>query len=167
MPTADSSPRFPDIQTLYSDHHHWLHAWLRKKMGCSHSAADLAHDTFLRLLNKPEPVEIRESRAFLVTVARSVMSNHFRRQKLERAYLEALAQMPEALQPSLEEQAILLQTLDALDRLLDGLEVPVRKAFLWSQLEGLAHGEIARRLHVSVSTVKRYILKAGVQCFFA
>lgn len=156
-----------DLGALYSDHHGWLHNWLRKKLGCSQSAADLAHDTFLRLLTRREPLEIRESRAFLTAVAQSVLSNHFRRQKLERAYLEALAALPEALTPSLEEQAILLETLVELERLLDGLDAPVRKAFLWSQVEGLGHAEIAARLQVSLSTVKRYIVKAGVQCFFA
>lgn len=166
MSLTDSPPSL-DIQTLYCDHHSWLHNWLRKKLGCGSSAADLTHDTFLRLLTKKDPIEIRESRALLVTVARSVLSNHFRRQKLERAYVEVLASLPEQVMPSLEDQAILLETLIELDRLLDGLAAPVRQAFLWSQLDGLSHGEIATRLGISIPTVKRYIVKAGVQCFFA
>jgi len=157
----------PDLGALYSDHHSWLQGWLRRKLGCSHSAADLAQDTFLRLLSRSEPLQIRESRALLTSVAKSVLSNHFRRQKLERAYLEALAALPEAQTPSLEEQAILLETLVELARLLDGLEAPVRKAFLWSQVEGLGQAEIAARLGVSLATVKRYIVKAGMRCFFA
>lgn len=166
MPPPDSQPCV-DVQTLYLDHHGWLHNWLRKKLGCGSSAADLTHDTFLRLLTKKDPIEIRESRALLVTIARSVLNNHFRRQKLERAYLEVLSSLPEHVMPSLEDQAILLETLIELDRLLDGLAPDVRQAFLWSQLDGLGHVEIATRLGVSVTTVKRYIVKAGVQCFFA
>lgn len=166
MPPHDTQPCI-DIQTLYIDHHGWLQNWLRKKLGCGSSAADLTHDTFLRLLTKKDPIEIRESRALLVTIARSVLSNHFRRQKLERTYLEVLASLPEHVMPSLEDQAILLETLIELDRLLDGLAPDVRQAFLWSQLDGLAHADIAARLNVSVTTVKRYIVKAGVQCFFA
>ena len=38
------------IHMLYSDHHGWLHGWLRKKMGCSHRAADLAHSVGAKLL---------------------------------------------------------------------------------------------------------------------
>ncbi|MGG2396707.1 sigma-70 family RNA polymerase sigma factor [Pseudomonas sp. SH1-B] len=166
MPMTDNSSA-ADFGTLYLDHHGWLQGWLRRKLGCSASAADLAQDTFVRLLAKPEPIEIRDSRAVLVTVARSVLSNYFRRQKLERAYLEALACVPEPLMPSLEEQAILLETLQELDRLMDGLDVPVRQAFLWFQLDGMRHTEIAERLGVSVTTVKRYIIKAGVQCCFS
>ena len=66
--------------------------------------------------------------------------------------------------PSAETQWILLETLAALDEVLSRLALPVRQAFLWSQLDGLSHGEIAERLGASITTVKRYIVKAGAQC---
>lgn len=153
-----------DLAVLYRQENGWLQSWLRRRLKCSQSAADLAQDTFMRLLQKPEPMEIHAPRHFLAKVAQSVLSNHYRRQSLERAYLEALAAMPERVAPCLEIQAILLETLIELDALLEQLEYPVRAAFLWSQLEGLSHGEIAERLDVSITTVKRYIIKAGALC---
>lgn len=155
------------IHSLYSDHHGWLHGLLRRKLGCTHRAADLAHDTFVRLLAREECLAIQEPRAFLTTVAQRVLANHWRREQLERAYLEALAQMPEALAPSPEERAILLETLAEIDRLLDGLPTLVRRAFLHAQLDGMGHAEIAEALGLSVSTVKRHLLRAGAQCYFA
>lgn len=118
----------------------------------------------MRLLAKEQVPELHAPRTFLAKVAQSVLCNHYRRQKLERAYLEALAAMPEQVAPSLETQAILLETLIALDAALEGLERPVREAFLLSQVDGLSHGEIAARLDVSITTVKRYIIKAGAMC---
>ncbi|MCP6237237.1 RNA polymerase subunit sigma, partial [Klebsiella pneumoniae] len=85
-----------------SDHHGWLSNWLRRRLGCPQNAADLAQDTFLRLLTAREQPVILEPRAFLTTIARRVLANHFRRQEIERAYLEALAAQPEALVPSEE-----------------------------------------------------------------
>ncbi|WP_407058407.1 sigma factor [Zoogloea oleivorans] len=38
------------VHALYSDHHAWLFGWLRKKLGCAHNAADVAQDTFLRIM---------------------------------------------------------------------------------------------------------------------
>lgn len=93
-----------------------------------------------------------------------MLSNHFRRQKLEKAYLQALALLPEEVAPSAETQWLLLETLMALDEVLGRLALPVRQAFLWSQLDGLSHGEIAERLGTSITTVKRYIVQAGAQC---
>ena len=39
------------IETLYGDHHGWLRGWLRKKLGNAFDAADLAHDTYVRILS--------------------------------------------------------------------------------------------------------------------
>ncbi|TBV11985.1 sigma-70 family RNA polymerase sigma factor [Stutzerimonas kirkiae] len=160
-------PPHHQLSMLYQAHHAWLQGWLRKRLGDSEHAADLAQDTFMRLLERDELESLRQPRAYLASVAQNVLYNHLRRKKLEQAYLQALARVPEAYAPSLEERAILMETLVALDRLLDGLSVPVRKAFLWSQLEGWTQERIARQLGVSLTTVKRYIVKAGQQCFFA
>ncbi|MCV2219549.1 sigma-70 family RNA polymerase sigma factor, partial [Thauera sp. Sel9] len=146
------------------DHHHWLHVWLRKKLGCSEHAADLAHDTFLRLIDRDEPVELREPRAFLTTIAKGLIANHFRRQKIERAWLDALSNQPIPLSPSPEERALIVEALLRIDTLLDGLPPRVRSAFLLSQLEGLTYAEIAERQGVSVSMVKKYMLQAVTQC---
>lgn len=155
------------VAELYTDHHTWLHGWLRRRLGCSHRAADLAHDTFLRLLNRQEPVAIQEPRAFLTTVAQRVLANHWRREYLEQAYLEALALQPEALAPSPEERQVILATLFEIDALLATLPDEVRRAFLLSQLDGLKQGEIAVELGVSVTTVKRHLRQAGTLCYFA
>lgn len=155
------------VHQLYSNHHAWLQGWLRNKLGCSARAADLAHDTFLRLLAREDAVALQEPRAFLTTVAQRVLYNHFRREQIERAYLDALAARPPALAPGPEERAMLLEALCEIDRLLDGLPLPVRRAFLYAQLDGMGHAEIAARLDVSLTTVKRYLVRAMAQCYFA
>ncbi|MFN3988093.1 MAG: sigma-70 family RNA polymerase sigma factor [Rhodocyclaceae bacterium] len=155
------------VAELYTDHHRWLHTWLRRRLGCSHRAADLAHDTFVRLLNRDEPVAIQEPRAFLTTIAQRVLANHWRREYLEHAYLEALALQPEALAPSPEERQLVVSTLLEIDALLATLPNDVRRAFLLSQLDGLNQTQIAAELGVSVTTVKRYLTRAGTLCYFA
>jgi RNA polymerase sigma-70 factor (ECF subfamily) len=152
------------MHALYSDHHGWLHGWLRKKVGCRFDAADLAHDTFLRVLTAPRLDEIREPRAFLATVAHGVMVNFLRRRDIERAYVEALAAQPEALSPDPQERAIVVETLVQIDAMLKGLAPKVRHAFLLSQLQGLRYAEIAERLGVSVSMIKKYMLQAVTHC---
>ncbi|HEX8609682.1 MAG TPA: sigma-70 family RNA polymerase sigma factor [Telluria sp.] len=154
------------VEHLYSHHHGWLRAWLRNKLGCSHRAADLAHDIFLRLLARDEPVSIDQPRAFLTTVAQRVLANHWRREQIERAWLQALAQVPATLSPSPEERAILLETLVEIDRLLAGLPPQVKRAFLHAQLDGMSQAAIAAELGISLSTVKRHLVRAGAQCYF-
>lgn len=151
---------------LYREHRSWLTDWLRRRLGsCPDRAADFAHDTFLRLLQAgDQPPALAQPRSYLATIARGLLVDHFRRQDLEHAYLEELAALPLAMHPSPEERAIIMETLLALDRLLDGLGPKVREAFLLAQLEGWEYARIAEHLGVSVSSVKKYMQKAVLQC---
>jgi RNA polymerase sigma-19 factor, ECF subfamily len=162
--SAETEP----VALLYRDHNQWLRGWLRKKLGCADRASDLAHDTFVRVLsNRSVAGDIREPKAFLTTIAQRVLSNHWRREALEKAWLDALAQLPEPFALSPEDRAILLETLVELDRILDALPAKVRKAFLMYQLDGATHTEVANALGVSVITAKRYTMRGLQQCYFA
>lgn len=162
-----------DVHNLYTDHHSWLYNWLRRRMGCSHTAADLAQDTFVRILARrgdvaPESLQpLQEPRAYLWAIAKGLVVDNLRRRSLEHAYLEALAQLPEASSISPEEQEILLQTLHRIDALLDQLPAQVRQAFLLSQIQGLTYAEIAQQMNLSQRTIKRYMQQGFAQCITA
>ena len=163
MPTIDHALQ-DDITTLYSDHHGWLQGWLRKKIGNAFDAADIAQDTFARIIASRDLRTVEEPRAYLTTVAKGLMINWYQRQALERAYLDALALMPEQIAPSAEQRYIILETLHEIDSMLDALPGKVREAFLLSQLEGMKYEDIAQQIGVSLITVKRYMKQAFLQC---
>jgi RNA polymerase sigma-70 factor (ECF subfamily) len=157
-----------DVRNLYSNHHHWLVNWLRRRLRNAENADDMAQDTFLYVLGKPEQVaQLREPRAWLSSIAKGLIIDRYRRQQVEQAYLQALAHVPEQDMPSPEERLILLETLTRIDALLDGLKPNVRTAFLLSRLEGLGYQAIAERLEVSVSSVEKYMATAIRHCFLA
>ena len=153
------------LHTLYEDHHNWLCGWLRKRLGCVDHAADLAQDTFIRVLTQRRAPELREPRAYLSTVARSLMIDLFRRRAVEQAYLETLALIPEPVAFSPEARTLIIETLMEIDRLLYGLGSRTREIFLMAQLDGLRYVEIGRRLGVSVTTVKKHAVRALTHCF--
>ena len=159
-----SSPHLT-VQALYSEHHGWLKNWLRSKLGNAADAADLAQDTFLRLLGKGDSLELHTPRAFLCTVARGLVIDHWRREELERAYLEALAQVPEATAPSPEERELILEVLERIALMLDRLKPKARTAFLLAQCEGLTHKEVAAQMGISLRSVERYVADALYQCY--
>jgi len=156
----------PDVDSLYRDNHRWLKAWLRSRMGNPADADDLAQDTFIRVLRAHAGVQmtVREPRAYLATIAGRLLANFYRRQSIERVYLEVLATLPQDEIPSLETQALMKEALLEIDRMLDGLGYKVKQAFVLAQFEELPYAQIAQRLDVSLRTVKNYVARAMVHC---
>ncbi|TEQ87502.1 sigma-70 family RNA polymerase sigma factor [Pseudomonas aeruginosa] len=153
------------VGLMFQNDYSWLSGHLRRYLGCPHSAEDIASETFLKVLALPDPASIREPRALLTTIARRLMYDGWRRQDLERAYLESLAGLPEALAPSAEEQAQVVETLLRLERMLAGLSPKARAAFIHSQIGGLTYVEIAGLLEVSVSRIHQYMVEGFKQCY--
>ncbi|MCX2685022.1 sigma-70 family RNA polymerase sigma factor [Pseudomonas sp. DCB_AW] len=163
MPANDLSLRSA-VNDLYCEHHGWLNGWLRKRLGNAFDAADLTQDTFVRVIKARSALDIREPRPYLSRIAKGLLIDLIRRRSLEQAYLEALASLPEALQPSLEEQAILLQAVVEIDRLLQGLGPKVKQVFMLSQFDGLTYPQIAEHMNISVRSVNNYMAKAMEHC---
>ncbi|MCA1323673.1 sigma-70 family RNA polymerase sigma factor [Herbaspirillum sp. alder98] len=167
MSHSDSIPP-PQLQALYADHHGWLQTWLRKKLGCHFTAEDLTQDTFVRLLVRPRELDgTRNPRAYLSTIAQGLVVDHWRRQEIERAWVATLMLLPEAVMPSAEQQAIIIETLMEVDRILASLPEKPRSAFLLAHLHDLTYAEIAGQLNVSERMVKKYMAQAMLHCLSA
>lgn len=156
---------YPLIGQLFKRDYGWLCGRIARVLGCPHNAQDVAAETFLRVLALPDPSAIREPRALLTTIARRLVYEGWRRQDLERAYLQSLALAPEQVHPSPEERAVLIETLVAVDRLLDGLSAKAKAAFLCHQLDGLTYAQIGAQLGVSTSRVQQYMAQAFARCY--
>ncbi|MBP0597144.1 sigma-70 family RNA polymerase sigma factor [Herbaspirillum sp. LeCh32-8] len=155
------------LGSLYRSHHGWLHGWLRKKLGCGHHAADVAHDTFLRIIaSRDALLGMREPRAFLTTTAKRLLIDQARHAAIEQAYLAELALLADSLPgyPSPEETLLAVQALQQIGAALEGLADKPREAFLLHYLEGQAQGEVAAVLGVSVRMVHKYLVKALLHC---
>lgn len=162
--TEPAAQRHETLRRLFGQHHSWLRDRLRARLGCPDDAADMASETFAQVVAMPTPQGIREPRALLTTIAQRLMYDTWRRRDLERAYLEALAAQPEPVHPSPQERMLVLETLEAIDRLLDGLSPRARTAFLCSQLDGMKYADIAAQLGVSTIRVRQYVAKGMMLC---
>lgn len=154
-----------DIATLYADHHAWLRDWLRRRNGCTQRAADLAQDTFCRLLEWPDLILVEHPRRYLATVARRLLIDDRRRARAELSFLEAWALLADDTAPSPERIAAAIDELVAIAQLLDGVPAKARRAFLLSRLDGLSYRDIATELGVSTSMVKQYIARVLSHCY--
>lgn len=152
------------IEQIYEQHHSWLYGWLKGKLHNTCDAADVAHDTFLRILAARNAAHIREPRDYLATIARGLVIDRYRRCAIETAYLQTLAARPEGLVISEEDKALIIETLVAVDKALAGLGTRARQIFILSQVDGMTYQQIALQLKVSLTTVKKHMIRALTEC---
>ncbi len=166
MSVADLSLR-EEVQTLYSDHHGWLYGWLRRKLGCPHRAADVAHDTFERVLAARDALcGVQQPRAWLTTTATRLIIDEARRERLRQAYLAELAVLMEAQQghPSPEQTLVALQALEQVSAVLEAVSAKARQAFVRHYLDGEPIAAVAAELGVSTRMVGKYLAQVLVRC---
>ena len=156
-----------DCEQVYRDHHRWLKNWLQQSTHCSEQAADLAHDAFVRLLTSRYRDFGDQPRALLRRVARNLLVDHWRRQEVERAWLDAIAHLPEPEVPSAETRALIIETLLRIESALSQLPMQTQRIFELSQFDGLKQQDIADKIGVSINTVRRHMKKALTACILA
>lgn len=168
MSASDSPSRHVEI--LYANHHGWLRNWLRRKLGCNDQAADLAHDTFLKVLGMPNALAgVQEPRAYLSTMARRLLIDRVRHQQIEQAYLAELALIADDLPvaPSPEAVLMAIQALQQFSDALAALPAKASEAFLLHYLHEKTQPEIAAHFGISIRMVQKYLAQALLHCHAA
>ncbi|MBD8492096.1 sigma-70 family RNA polymerase sigma factor [Pseudomonas syringae] len=152
------------VQSIYAQHHSWLYGWLKGKLSNTCDAADLAHDTFVRILAARNAADIREPRDYLTTIARGLVIDRYRRRTIEQAWLQSMAARPEAVAISEEDKAVIIETLMAVDKTLAGLGARTRRIFMMTQVDGLTYQQVADQLGLSLSSIKKHMIRALTEC---
>ncbi|MFT3821815.1 MAG: sigma-70 family RNA polymerase sigma factor [Rubrivivax sp.] len=166
MPTAEFALQ-QEVEALYSDHHGWLYAWARRRLGCPHRAADLAHDTFLRVLTARDALlGVQQPRAWLTTTAKRLIVDAARRESTERAFLAELAALADQCEgyPSPEQTLAAVQALEQLSVVLAAVLPKARAAFVRHYLDGETLAAVAGELGVSTRMVQKYLAEVLLQC---
>ena len=154
-----------EVESIYQHHHAWLVALLNRKAGNRFDACELAHDVFVQLLKRPRRLDSFDgARAYLSTVAHGLCTDMQRRRALERAWHQALALHPPAVEPSPEARRIILETLAEVAAMLAQLPVKAARAFVLAHVEDWRYRQIGEELGVSERMVKRYIAQAMLHC---
>jgi RNA polymerase sigma-70 factor (ECF subfamily) len=156
-----------EVEALYSDHHGWLYAWLRRKLGCPHRAADVAQSTFLRVLTARDALfGIEQPRAWLTATAKRLIIDEARRVRIEQAFLAELAVLAEHSEghPPPEQALAVLQALEQLSAVLAAVSHKARAAFVRHYLDGETLAAVAGELGVSTKMVQKYLAQVLLQC---
>ena len=151
-----------NLGPLYRRHRGELLAYLTRRVNCRETANDLLQEAFIRLMNS-EVAKIGNVRAFLYRIANNLSIDHGRRIRVrgisDEHQLDGLAGSGDP-----QNSAIAGNTLEHLQRLIDGLPSPTREVFLLARVEQLSYKEIAIRLGLDARAVERHLNKAMAHC---
>lgn len=162
---AESS-RHQFMSAMEEDHGRALRRFLAVRM--RHASADvddLVQEVLLRLLRIPDHEAIRNPRAYLYTIASHVLHQYTLRQS---AMAELMAPMDVdaelATDSDPEATAQLEQQFEELGRGLERLSPRAYATLLMYRYEGATLEEIGRRLGVTSTMARKYLVKALTYC---
>ncbi|WP_194791008.1 sigma-70 family RNA polymerase sigma factor [Pseudomonas sp. UFMG81] len=142
-----------------------LVSFLSARLGNRQAAEDVAHDAYLRVLERTEGEQIEHPRAFLYRTALNLVVDRHRRQQVRQAEpLEVLDSDERWHSPAPTHGMQLDQRLALMQQALDELSGVCRDSFLLRKLDGLSHQQIAERLGISRSLVEKHIVNAMKHC---
>lgn len=152
-------------QRVVIQHYQELIRYLSRTLGDRQVAADLAQESFARLLERKARDVIEQPRAFLFRTAINLSIDLHRRTRVRDGEpLDSLDREGRVDDCDPQEQASQAQQLALLRRALDELPTACRQAFLLRKMEGCSHAEIAERLGISAAMVEKHVVNAMRHC---
>ncbi|AIO30632.1 RNA polymerase sigma factor [Burkholderia pseudomultivorans] len=149
---------------LESRYTHWLRRFERL-VGTRDRAADLLHETWLKLENASVPGTVSNSEAYLMRMANNLAIDQHRRDQhyVDQADIDAVLEMPDdRADPERIVGARL--TVDLLADVLQELPPRRRAILLAARVEGRLNREIAEQMGISLRLVELELRHAISHC---
>jgi len=146
-----------DFRVLYEAEYGFVWSAVRRLGVPGPVAEDAVQDTFLVAYRKRKSFEAGPARPWLYGIARGVASNYRRSaRRLARKHqaLSSAVMMGEGARDSSPHESV-----QALDRFLDGLSTADRELFVLSEVEGMTGPELAASLQTQPRTIYRRLAR--------
>ena len=155
------------IAQLFADHRGRLQKYLRARLANPDDAAELAQETYLRLLRVKRADLIRHPQAYLFRIAHNLLHELYTGRQM-RIDVEVDADVEldtlESSEPSPDEMAILAGRRALIERAVTELPAKCRLALTLHWREGLTQKEIAERMNLSRQMVQKYLANGLAHC---
>ncbi|MBW2366895.1 MAG: RNA polymerase sigma factor [Deltaproteobacteria bacterium] len=147
------------IAAMYEKYNDRLYYFIERHLGSKDEVEDVAQEVYLRLIRHLERHNLTPSFALLRTIATNLMTDRFRKRRLQSADMHVpLEEVELASQDATpEEVAWSREGLRMIKDVFDGLNTKSREAFILHRFSGLTYEQIANEMGISRSMVQRHI----------
>jgi RNA polymerase sigma-70 factor (ECF subfamily) len=151
-----------ELLNIFKAEQSQLQRLVRRLTGNPHTAEDVVHDTFIKLMHR----DVGQCDVGLVvTTARNLARDAMRAERVRTSYAESVSH--EQVHGGVvgpEDAVASRMDLDALLRALEALPRRTQRILLLSKVDGMTYPQIARGLDISVSTVEKEMISALEFC---
>jgi len=140
-----------------------LQTVVRRVVRSKTDAEDVVHDAFLRVWRAMEQGTVRSPRAVLFKTAYRLALNHVRSPR-NRSTDPVTDVEPAHDAPTVEEQMILDEDLQACRQAFDRLPLRCRETMTLRVVEELSYKEMSDKLGLSVSTLEKHFIRGRRLC---
>lgn len=146
---------------LFAEYREFLYKFFLKHVKVSSVAEDFAHDVFVKFWQRREAdYSVENMNAWLYTLARNRLADHYRRLATERKYAEWLWQEMKERVAVLPAEIHRSELENEISSLLQTLPPRQREIYELNRNRGLSLEEIAQKLDISPNTAKNHLVKA-------
>lgn len=149
---------------VYENYHEMIKRFLIVNLHSPEDAEDILQETFVRFQKHYSSVNLDSPKNFLFTIARNLMIDRMRHQKVCAVDIEQ--EVEELMDPlsSVERQVQARQDFETLCAAVDRLPPQCRRVFILRKFYHLSHKEIAEKLELSVSTIEKHLAAGLARC---
>ncbi|HEX3395237.1 MAG TPA: sigma-70 family RNA polymerase sigma factor [Steroidobacteraceae bacterium] len=163
-PSDNEESRATVVERLFREHNEALIRFLRGRVGSHNEALEVAQEAYVRLLSLDQPGAVSYLRAFLFKTAANIAIDRRRRnQNFDKVAVRQLfTELTDNRTP--ERHLSGEQSLRRLGALIESMPPKCRESFVMNQIHGLDAATIARRLGITDSMVRKYVVRALLHC---
>jgi len=150
------------FETVVAAHHAEIYRYLLRITWRSSDADDLSQETFLRAYRAWDALDGGANvRAWLFTIATNLARNYFRSEGRRRRAYAGVGDVRTDVDPaSPEDERRFHETRALVERVVDGLPLKQRVAFVLRKLHDLEYEAIGRSLECSPESARSHVFQA-------
>lgn len=137
-----------DTDTIYRQYGSYIYGYIYGMVQNKAEAEDLLQDTFLKVM-KSESDKIENMKAWLITVARNTVYDHWRREKRKRTLMPFLKRKKRNIDLKLD-----------IEREIEKLSPKLKEVIILREINQLNYEEISEILGIEIGTVKSRLNRA-------
>lgn len=154
-----------EITALYQDYNETLVRYLAIRLRSRQDAVEVAQEAYIRLIRRENLKGIDCFQSFLFRTATNI-SIDLQRQRARQAknFASSKFLLGDIDEITPERTLNARQRISALKEVLEDLPPKCREAFMLYKFKNLEHAEIAKKMGLSVSSVRKYIARGLTFC---